>query len=118
MPHALLESETEGAVAAKAAVAGKLLHDDGLSGRDRLMIEFHEVVDAEIVDIGIECDTLVGEILAEIGAVSAENLCKLRKGDVVLQIELGGNTTLIKQFLDVGRYGQRLFFDRNVFKLR
>ena len=58
MPHTLLEGETEGTVAAEAAFAGKLLHDDGLSGRDRLTIELHEVIDAQIVDIGIVGDTL------------------------------------------------------------
>ena len=49
LSHFLFKGETEGAVVAEAAFAGKLLYDDGLSGRDRLTIEFHEVVDAQIL---------------------------------------------------------------------
>ena len=59
LSSALLKSQAEGAVAAEAAVACQLLHDDGLSVRDCLTIEFHEVVDAQVVDIGIVGDSLM-----------------------------------------------------------
>ena len=59
LPHSLLKSKAEGAVAAEAAVACQLLHDDGLSVRDCLTIELHEVVDAQVVDIGIVGDSLM-----------------------------------------------------------
>ena len=72
----MFKGEAEGAVAAEAAVFGKLLYDDGLSGRDCLTIKLYEVIDAQIVDIGIVGDTLTGEILTEIGTVGAENLGK------------------------------------------
>ena len=39
LPHSLLKSQAESAVAAEAAVACQLLHDDGLSVRDCLAIE-------------------------------------------------------------------------------
>ena len=74
LPHSLFKGEAEGAVAAESAVFGKLLYDDGLFGSDCLAIELHEVVDAQIVDVGIVGDALTGEILAEIGTVGAENL--------------------------------------------
>ena len=132
LPHSLFKSQAEGAVAAEAAVFGKLLYDDGLFGSDSLAIELHKVIDAQIVDIGIVGDTLRREILAEISTVGTENMGELWKSDVVLQIELSGNTTLIEQFLDIGRNRHRLLFrlfemflrllglvfDFNVFQLR
>ena len=78
LTHALLESQTEGAVAAVAAGAGQLLGDDGLSGCRLLMIETHEVADAQVVDIGIVGDALTREILAEIQSVGTDSLCQLQ----------------------------------------
>ena len=81
---ALLEGEAEGAVAAVTTFAGQLLGNDGLPGSGELFAAVDEMVDAQIVDIGIIGDALTGEILAEIGAVSAYSLCQLLKGQVVL----------------------------------
>lgn len=74
---ALLEGEAEGAVTAVAAVTCQLLGDDSLSGGGGFLTEGDEVVDAQIIDIGIIGDALAGEVLAEIGAVGADGLRQL-----------------------------------------
>ncbi len=86
LPHALLESEAESAVAAVAALVGELLGREGLPGSGSLATEIHEVVDAQVVDIGVVMDALLGEILAEIEAVGANGLCESEQGKVVLQV--------------------------------
>ena len=74
LAHALREGTTEGSVAAEAALVCQFLSDDGLSGSGEFLIAFDEVVDAQIVDIGIVCNALTREILAEIRAVGANGL--------------------------------------------
>ena len=54
----LLEGEAEGAVATVATVAGQLLGDDGLSGSSKFLVAADEVVDAQIINIGIVSDAL------------------------------------------------------------
>ena len=88
LTHALLEGEAEGAVASVAAFAGQLLGCDGLMGSNSLSIETHEVVDAQVVDVGIVGSAMAGEKLAEIKAVDANSLGQLGKVQVVLQVEL------------------------------
>ena len=88
LSHALLEGETEGAVTPIATVAGQLLRSVGLLGCNGLTVVADEVLNAEVVDIGIVGDALSGEIAAEIEAVGTNGLGKLRKGQVVLQVEL------------------------------
>ena len=66
LTHTLFESKTEGAVAAVAAGTGQLLGDDRLSSCRLLVIETHEVVDTQVIDISIVGDALTREILAEI----------------------------------------------------
>ena len=88
LTHALLESEAEGAVATVTAFAGQLLDREGLSGNGDLLVAADEVVDTQIVDIGIVGDALTGEILAEIRAVGANGLGQLLQGQVVLQVKL------------------------------
>ena len=72
--HALREGTTEGPVAAEAALVCQFLSDDGLSGSGEFLIAFDEVVDAQIINIGIVSDALTREILAEIRAVGANGL--------------------------------------------
>ena len=74
LASALFESEAEGAVAAVTAFVGQLLGDDGLAGSCEFLVAGNEVVDAQIVDIGIIGDTLTGEILTEIVTVCAYGL--------------------------------------------
>ena len=95
LAHALLEGEAEGAVAAVAAVDGQLLGREGALGGDSLVIEADEMTDAQIVDIGIVGGILMGEILAEIGAVGTDGLGKLGDGEFVPQVELGVHTMLL-----------------------
>ena len=74
LTRALREGAAEGSVAAEAALVGQLLSDDGLTGSDELPVAADEVVDAQIVDIGIVGSALTREILAEIRAVGANGL--------------------------------------------
>ena len=87
LSRALFEGKTEGAVTAVAALLGQLLGNDGLSGSGGLFVEAHEVVDAQVVDIGIVGDALTGEILAEIKTVDANRLSQLLQGQVALQVK-------------------------------
>ena len=64
-------------------------------GSEGFVIETDEMLDAQPVDIGIVGDTLPGEVLTEIVAVGAYGLCKLRDGQVVLQIELRVDAMLL-----------------------
>ena len=102
LSRALLERKTEGAVTPVAAFAGQLLGGNGFLGSGSLPIETHEVVDAKIVDISIVSDALTGEILAKIETVGTNSLSQLDKGQVVLQIELGGHAVLFQQLFDIG----------------
>ena len=63
----LLEGQTEGAVATVAAAPGQELGRDGTAGRDGLAIEPDEMIDAELVDIGV------------VGGLFAREICKNRK---------------------------------------
>ena len=55
------------------------------------------MVDAQIINIGIIGDSLTGEILAEIRAVSANRLSQLLQGQVVLQVKLCVHAVLCQQ---------------------
>ena len=77
MACALLEGKAEGAVAAVATIAGQLLGEDGLPSSEELLVATDEVVDAQIVDIGIVGNALTGEIQTEIEAVGANRLGQL-----------------------------------------
>ena len=99
---ALLEGEAEGAVAAVAAFAGQLLGYDGHSGSDDLLVATDEVVDAQVIDIGVVGDALTGEELAEVEAVGANGLGQLLQREVVLQVKLRGDAVLCQLSLDLG----------------
>ena len=94
LPHALLEGEAEGAVAAVAAVAGELSGADDSPGIGSLLAECDEMIDAQRVDIVIVSRAMIREILAEIEAVGTYGLSQLRDGQVVLQVELRVDTVL------------------------
>ena len=51
--HALLEGDTESAVAVVAALLSQLLGDDGLLCSGKLAVAGYEVTDAKIVDVFI-----------------------------------------------------------------
>jgi len=53
---------------------------DGLPGSDSLLVAADEVVNTQIVDIGIVGVTLTQEILAEIRAVGADGLRQILQG--------------------------------------
>ena len=67
----------EGAVTPVAALACQLLGVDVAMGSNSLLIETYKMGDAQIVDIGIVCCVLTGEILAEIKTVGAYDFSKL-----------------------------------------
>ena len=97
LSHALLKGEAEGAVTAVAAVAGQLLGSEGLLGLDGIAVVADKVIDAEVIDIGIVCDALMGEIAAEVEAVGADSLRQLGKGQVVLEVELRLDAVALQQ---------------------
>ena len=86
--HALLEGGAEGAVAVVAALLGQLLGDDRLMCSSKFAVAGYEVTDAKVVDVCIVVCALTGEIGAEVGAVGADGLGKLRQGQIWLQVEL------------------------------
>lgn len=88
MSHALFEGEDEGAITSETAAVCQFLDGERTAGGNCLTIEADEMIDAQIVDIGIVGDALAGEILAEIGTVCTNSLGKLGEGQVVLQVEL------------------------------
>ena len=88
LPHALLEGIAEGGVVAVAAVLSQLLCSDRPLNGHSLSVETYEMVDTQIVDIGIVSRSPAGEILAEIAAVGTNSYGELMNGQVVLQIEL------------------------------
>ena len=88
LARALFEGEAEGAVTVVTTFASQLLDGEGLLGAVDLLVAADEVVDTQIIDIGIVSDALTGEILAEIRAVSANRPGQLLKAQVVLQVEL------------------------------
>ena len=95
LTHALLEGEREGTVATIATVVSQLLSGKRPLASDSLAIESDEMIDAQIVDIGIVSRALRREILTKIKTVGTNNLGKLEKGEVVLQIELRVNAMLL-----------------------
>ena len=95
LPHPLLEGECEGAVASVTALAGQPLGGERTLGCDGLTIEADEMIDAQVVDIGIVGDALSREILAEIVAVGADGFRKLGNGESMLKVELLVNATLL-----------------------
>ena len=67
----LLESQAKSAIAAVTTIDGQLSDGKGLLLGGSLLVELDEVVDAQIIDIGVVRDAMTGEILAEIAAVGA-----------------------------------------------
>ena len=82
-------------------MVGQLLGSYRLVGFGCLTVEADEVLDAQAIDVGVVRDTLQGKVLAEIGAIDADVQGKLRKGNVVLQIELLFLAILLQQWPDV-----------------
>ena len=66
LTHLQLEGMPESAVTPVAAFACQLLGGVGTVGSNSFTIETHEMMDAQIVDIGIVSDALSRKILAEI----------------------------------------------------
>ena len=77
LARALLEGQAESAVAAVTAFVGQLLDGEGQLGTGYLLVTADEIVDAQIINIGIVSDALTGEIMAEIAAVGAKGLSQL-----------------------------------------
>ena len=79
-----------------------MLCRDGAVGSGVLAIETDEVVDAQVVDIGVIGNALTREILAEIGAVSTYSKSQLQKRQVVLQVKFFGYAALFQQLFNMG----------------
>lgn len=99
----LLESNGEGAVAAKTALLSQFRGGGRTQRGDAVAVESHEMLDAQAVDIRIIGDVLLGEILTKVGAVGADGGGELLQGEIVLQIELGGFAVLFQQGSDIQR---------------
>ena len=63
---------------------GQLLRGKRTLVGDGFMIEVDEVADAQVIDVSIVGQPLLGEMLAEVVVVGANGLSELGKGDVVL----------------------------------
>ena len=95
LAHALLEGEAEGAVAAVATAAEQLLRGGIMVGCHLFLVETAEVVDAQLVDVGVVSGVQTGEVLAEVGAVGAQSLRQLVDGEITLQVELRVDAVLL-----------------------
>ena len=71
LAHLLFKHAAESRVTAVATLLCQLLDSEITLVGDRLAIETDEMIDAQVVDIGIVCSMLTGEILTEIGAVGS-----------------------------------------------
>ena len=100
--HHALESITERAVTVEPTLVGQLLGRNGLIGINDLAIQTYEMSNAKTVDVGVVVQSLSGEVLAEIGTVSANSLGQLLKGEVVLQVKLCVHTALFQQSFNLG----------------
>ena len=101
LARALHKCAAEGAVAAETALLCQLLGANGLTGSDGLVVETDEVVDAQVVDIGVIGNAVTREILAEVVTVGANGLSQLLQREVVLQVKLRSHTVLGQQLLDL-----------------
>jgi len=70
-----------------ATLKSQLLGDDRAMSSDSFVIKTDEMIDSQIVDIGIVIHALTGEILAEIKAVNANLSGESGNINVMLQIE-------------------------------
>ena len=84
--HYLLEGNAERIVTTETTLIGQLLDGHRLMGRNCLMVEVDEVLDAQTVDVFIITDTLQGKVLAEVGTIDANLIGELGQGNVVMQI--------------------------------
>ena len=84
LSHALLESETESAVALVTAIVSQLLGGEVTLGCYSLTIKADKMIDAQIVDIGIVSRAQTREILAEIETVGTNGFGKLEKRQIML----------------------------------
>ena len=74
LPHALFEGETESTVTPVSTVIGQLLGGEGASRSNSLAIEIDEMIDAQVVNIGIVSDALLDEIVGKISAISTNGV--------------------------------------------
>ena len=70
-----------------ATLKSQLLGDDRAMSSDSFVIKTDEMIDSQIVDIGIVIYAVTGEILAEIKAVNANLSGESGNINVMLQIE-------------------------------
>ena len=75
--HFALEGIVKGVIITEAALLSQLLGGERATGINGLALEDDEVVDAQIVDIGIVSRALIGKILAEIETVGSNSFSKL-----------------------------------------
>ena len=108
-PHLVLEGFAESAVTLVATIQGQLQGCYRTLGCNGLTIERGEMIDAQVVDIGIVVRAHRREILAEIETIDAYGFGQLQKGEVVLQVELCVYAIPLKQRPDVGMNSD-LFF--------
>jgi hypothetical protein len=84
LTHSLLKGEPEGAVTSVATFMCQLLGSEGTVCSNNLRIEVDEMLDAQIVDIGIVSRAQTREILAEIETVGTYCFGKLEKRQIML----------------------------------
>ena len=72
-----LEGTTKSAVTAEATLLSQLLGREGTMNINSLVIKINEVIDTQIIDIGIVCRAQTGEILTKIETVGTDGFCKL-----------------------------------------
>ena len=96
----LSESRRERAIAAEARLIAQSQGRNIAVSGNGLLVEAHEMLDAQSVDIGIIRDALLGKITAKIGAVGTQCVSELLQRQVVLQIDSRRLTALLQQTVD------------------
>ena len=79
-----------------ATLKSQLLGDDRAMSSDSFVIKTDEMIDSQIVDIGIVIHALTGEILAEIKAVNTNLSGESGNINVMLQVEMRFLTILLQ----------------------
>lgn len=72
-----LEGTAKGVITAETTLLSQLLSGERAMSFNSIAIETGEVIDSQIVNIGIVSQTLTGEILAEIETIGADGFGKL-----------------------------------------
>ena len=98
----LLECGAEGAVAMESAFERELLGGDNAAFGSCLPVQADEMVYTKTVDISVECEPLLGKMLAQISPVCTDDIGKLGQSKIILQVKLIILAVLFQEYVHLG----------------